>query len=548
VRRALAALIVAGLAAVGLGACSAHSQSGVRVVTLARDLTVALPAGAKASAEPEPTATRSLGGYHSLLNVLAPAVRVSVSRSAVVSFHVKARAGTRPFLASFTDGAWAVVPSTYKAGILSARLPGDPVLAPLDWVGTALKAMVGEALQSVFQLAATGQDPACALNGALPVGDSNPRHHTVGYCAEPAQALPLGHVITDLTNERTYPIDLSYPAAVSGQCGEYGKCLSFPATNDVWVRLGSLLSPGNHKVLLPSDDQAAAIAAIPAGQTATFTTSFDAPAAFFGFLESGLKVFAAIMTRGASLRSADVFDSAIKVLDGAACLRDGWQGSQLLARLATSAFSCVGAYLPDVLKLLGFSAPSLIADAFQTATGFVAASVGYVSGNLDEVMGASTHVFTVHGIPHGTVVPTAADTFIAENQNINETPLHEPTCRTGCVLSGDATAILEHMTWSTWTGTVAVGTGMEHLEDCIPDCAGGGQYLVPVAVTFSHPVKDCKGQYGSGNTALGGTRWFWSQASFNYPQGLPKPLQGANAPQNPWVFTALIDQAKQGCG
>jgi hypothetical protein len=103
------------------------------------------------------------------------------------------------------------------------------------------------------------------------------------------------------------------------------------------------------------------------------------------------------------------------------------------------------------------------------------------------------------------------------------------------------------MTWSTWTGTVAVGGGMEHLEDCIPGCAGGGQYLVPVVVTFTHPVKDCTAQYGSGNTALGGTRWFWSQASFSYPQGLPKALQGANAPLDPWVFVPLIDQAKQSC-
>lgn len=231
-----------------------------------------------------------------------------------------------PFLASFTNGAWVAVPSTYKAGILSSRVPGDPVLAPLDWAGAVLKAMVSEALQSVFQLAATGHDPACAPNAALPVDDSNPQHHTIGYCAEPAQALPLGHVITQFTNERTYPVDLSYPASVNGQCGEYGKCLNSPATNDVWVRLGSLLSPGNHHVLLPGDAQASAIAAIPAGQSATFTTSFDAPAAFFGFLESGLKVFAAIMTRGTTLTSADIFDKTLKVLDGAACLRDGWLG------------------------------------------------------------------------------------------------------------------------------------------------------------------------------------------------------------------------------
>jgi hypothetical protein len=540
-------MTAAVFAAAGLSACSVHRESGPQTVTLARNLTVTLPRGAKAAAEPEPTATKSLGKYHSLIKILAPVVRVSVTRPAVVAFHVQAPAGVEPFLASRTGGKWAVVPSTYKAGVLSARLPGDPVLVPLGWLTSPLEAMVSEALQSVFDLVSTARDPACALNGSLPVYDSNARHHTVGYCAEPAQALPAGNVITRLTNERTYPVDLDYPASVRSQCGEYGKCLHFPANNDRWVALGALLSPGSHKVLLPGNQQATAIAPIPAGQAAMFTTTFDAPAMFFGFLESGVKVFAAIMTRGTKLKTADILDKSVEALDVAACARDGWHGSQLPPRLAAAAFSCVGALLPEILKQLGRPLLGLIVDAFQTATGFVAAALGSVSGNIDNITGASTHVLTVHGVSLDTVTPTAADTFIAEGQNITEPSLHRPACTSGCVLSGDATAILEHMTWSTWTGTVAVGSGMEHLEDCIPGCANGGQYLVPVVVTFSHPVKDCTAQYGSGNTALGGTRWFWSQAVFRYPQGLPKALQGANAPQDPWMFVPLIAQAKQSC-
>ena len=547
-RHVLAVVTAAAFAAIGLVACSAPSHSSVRTITLAHNVTVRLSQGAKAAAALDPAATSSLGAYHSLLNILAPAVRVSVTSPAIVSFHVKAPAGTRPFLVSLANGKWDVVPSTYNAGVLSTQLSADPVLVPLDWITAPLKAMVTEALQSVFALAVTPHDPVCALNGTLPVDDSNPRHHTLGYCAEPAQALPLGNVVTQIRNERGYPVDVSYPAAIGSQCGEYGRCLNFPATNDVWVQLGSLLSPGGHKVLLPGNDKVVAITPIPAGKTTTFTAALDAPAMFFGFLESGIKVFAAIMTRGTSLKSAEIFDKAVKVLDGPACARDGWQGSQDPLHIATAAFSCVGAMLPDVLKRLGFPTPGLFVDAFQTAVSFAGASLGYISGTIDNATGASNHTLTVHGTPLDTVAPTAADTFIAESQNISESPLYRPACQSGCVLSGDATSILEHMTWATWTGTVAVGTGMEHLEDCVPDCASGGQYLVPVVVTFSHPVKDCTAQYGSGNTPLGGTRWFWSQASFSYPQGLPKALQGASAPQNPWVFVTLIDQVKQSCG
>ena len=144
-----------------------------------------------------------------------------------------------------------------------------------------------------------------------------------------------------------------------------------------------------------------------------------------------------------------------------------------------------------------------------------------------------------------TAAHTGADTFIAEGQNIGGTALHEPACRSGCVLSGDATSILNTMTWRNWTATAATGAGTEKIEGCVPNCASGGQYRVPVVVTFSRPVKDCPARTGTART---GTRWFWSKASFSYPRGLPKALRGARAPTNPWTFTSVIAQARESCG
>jgi hypothetical protein len=147
--------------------------------------------------------------------------------------------------------------------------------------------------------------------------------------------------------------------------------------------------------------------------------------------------------------------------------------------------------------------------------------------------------------------PSGADTFLAEGQDIGGTALHKPPCSAGCVLSGDATSILVTMTWSTWTATRARGTGIERIENCVPNCAAGGQYRVPVVVVFSHPVKDCAARIsvaGAAGTARRGVRWFWSRASVSYPRGLPKALRGASAPQNPWIFTPVIDQARASCG
>jgi hypothetical protein len=94
------------------------------------------------------------------------------------------------------------------------------------------------------------------------------------------------------------------------------------------------------------------------------------------------------------------------------------------------------------------------------------------------------------------------------------------------------------MTWTTWSGTEAVGTGTYKLDDCDPDCAAATVYPVAAVVTLSQPVKVC---------AAAQTRWLWSRASFTFPRGLPKALQGQNALQNPWIFSALIGAARQSC-
>ena len=141
--------------------------------------------------------------------------------------------------------------------------------------------------------------------------------------------------------------------------------------------------------------------------------------------------------------------------------------------------------------------------------------------------------------PATASAPTGADTFLAAEQSLNGTLYHEPACGGfGCALSGDSTAFLAGMKWTTWSGTEAVGTGTYKLNDCNPNCAGGHVYPVAVVVTLSHPVKIC---------SAAGTRWVWSHASFAFPDGLPKALQGQDAPQNPWTFSGLITAAQQTC-
>ena len=133
---------------------------------------------------------------------------------------------------------------------------------------------------------------------------------------------------------------------------------------------------------------------------------------------------------------------------------------------------------------------------------------------------------------------TGTSTFLAQGQDINGTMLYRPACNSGCVLSGDSTAILDKMTWSTWSATGAVGTGTYKLDGCNPSCAAGPIYPVAAVVTLSDPVKVCSSS---------GTRWFWTRASFRFPGSLPKALQGDSTPKNPWVFSPVVSAAQQSC-
>ena len=135
--------------------------------------------------------------------------------------------------------------------------------------------------------------------------------------------------------------------------------------------------------------------------------------------------------------------------------------------------------------------------------------------------------------------PTGASTFLAAAQSLNGTLLHEPACGgSGCALSGDSTAFLSQMKWTTWSGSEAVGTGTYKLDDCNPNCAAGQVYSLATVVTLSQPVKVC---------SASGTRWVWTHAFFVFLQGLPQPLTGQNAPQNPWTFSSLATAAQQSC-
>ena len=139
-----------------------------------------------------------------------------------------------------------------------------------------------------------------------------------------------------------------------------------------------------------------------------------------------------------------------------------------------------------------------------------------------------------------TDAPNPSVAYLAQGQDLHGKLLFEPACNGfGCALSGDSTVFLSKMKWATWSETEAVGTGIDKINGCNPDCAAGPMYSVATVVTLSNPVKAC---FGSDAPHM-----VWTKASFRFPHGLPKALRGDSAPLNPWVFSALKSEAKHSC-
>ena len=223
-----------------------------------------------------------------------------------------------------------------------------------------------------------------------------------------------------------------------------------------------------------------------------------------------------------TLRPA-VFPAAVVIAASAVALTAGCQSSSSSSSAAAPAVTTSAA----------------TASASAAPSGSISATVS--AGAVTPVSPDSSSPAVTGGAvvnPGGPMKPAGSAVYLAEGGDVRGTAVHEPSCAAGCPLSGDGTTQLSAMTWSTWTGTEAVGSGTEKIDGCTPNCATGKLYAVKVTVTFTKPVHVC---------AAGVSHWDWTQASFTWPDGLPAALKGANAPTNPFTYAEIASQSTS-CG
>jgi hypothetical protein len=79
--------------------------------------------------------------------------------------------------------------------------------------------------------------------------------------------------------------------------------------------------------------------------------------------------------------------------------------------------------------------------------------------------------------------------------------------------SVDGSLYVRHVHWRVWTNRRAVGDGVAHVNDCVPNCAAGHYSTYPVVVHLSQPRELCGSRFFLGFRLSGSdyrTRAHWT--------------------------------------
>jgi hypothetical protein len=85
---------------------------------------------------------------------------------------------------------------------------------------------------------------------------------------------------------------------------------------------------------------------------------------------------------------------------------------------------------------------------------------------------------------------------------------HRPRVRPKAIViaCADANFAIDHIRWSSWTRTRAVGTGTAHENNCKPNCAAGRFHSFPITVRLSKVAHCVAGRAEFARIAWSGRR------------------------------------------
>jgi hypothetical protein len=155
----------------------------------------------------------------------------------------------------------------------------------------------------------------------------------------------------------------------------------------------------------------------------------------------------------------------------------------------------------------GFRSIQQHASSVQGQVGLPAADSVYLQGQCGKLGVSLTTMSTVEATTPSVAITTAAPGTVTSLPSTTAAPVDtnirvysdckSPTVEpTEIVLAcADLGAVLERLSWTSWTSTKATAVGTLVYNDCTPDCARGQRHSVSgTKVTLSTPVRGAQGQ------------------------------------------------------
>jgi len=134
------------------------------------------------------------------------------------------------------------------------------------------------------------------------------------------------------------------------------------------------------------------------------------------------------------------------------------------------------------------------------------------------VLAVASVCFLLSGVPNSG--PVAAASGAMALPDCSGKPVVKPS---SVVLAcADAGVVADHLTWTGWGGTVALGTGLASVNDCDPNCAAGHLHNYKIVLHAAGRQRCPSGQAAYARvsyTWLGKTPYGTGATTLQYPCG-----------------------------
>ncbi len=270
--------------------------------------------------------------------------------------------------------------------------------------------------------------------------------------------------------------------------------------------------------------------------TAASTIRISVPAD--GLPSAGAPVIVAAVRANMAVVAASAAQSAFLILEGLLQVTAAPESAALSAALdASGNIDCItGAVtapgpvgLDQVLggtqlglrclgSVLKGGATGIALTVLAAVTSFIATFTGALNLVLSQLTGTDTFTVALQRSPATSIPSPLPQVAFCEGPYPNCVYQYHGIEPTSIYFSGDNTVSIREITWSSWNGTSAAGSGTWYFVNCTPDCATGPVTKYPATLSLSNVQN---GLFTVLTTTMQG-----KTTTYNYTSNWPQSAEG----------------------